>query len=123
MDINQKASELIEILSEEVGCKLEIKKIWPDSDNPGFYCRFYGLLIETKVLKIEVAGSLCHRIFQNELNEEVDLFYFINGKRVTTNEKQGQYLWKYKDLYEWDDIDEGYENKNSISEILLNTQQ
>ena len=119
MNIEEKAKELLQKLSKEVGCNLEIKKIWPEGENNGFYCRFYGILKETDLLKIEVAGSLCHRLFEGELNEEVDLFIFLNGERLTINQKPGNYLWKHKEGFNWDDVDEGYHQKNSLKEILL----
>lgn len=94
MDIKKKAHNKLKEISEDLGAVLEIRKLWSDEYSElGFYFRFYGLIHDTRHLKIEVVGSYWYGVRNGEENEEIDIFPFINGMRVSPCNTEN-YIWK-----------------------------
>ncbi|WP_431686130.1 hypothetical protein [Hahella sp. NBU794] len=118
MEIELTAKEKLNELSERLGCKLEIRKFWADEFNPGFYFRFYGLVSDAIFMKVEVAGSYYFGLRNGEKIEEIDIFPFDNGERVSPCNTE-HYLWVHRDSIQWDSVEMGYECKYSMAELLL----
>jgi hypothetical protein len=118
MDIDKTAKQKLKALSACFGIDLEIKTIWEDEYAQGFYFRFYGLVCHSPLLKVEIAGSYSFRIKNNDEEEEIDIFPFINNKRVSPCNSE-EYIWKTSNGLKWDCIDMGYDNKLTLKELLL----
>ena len=84
-----------------------------DASERGFYCRFYGRLTDTPLLKIEIVGSLYH----GQKNEEIEIFPFVNGKRVAPCFTE-QYIWKSVNGIRWDTVDPGFEGRDTMESLL-----
>lgn len=117
METDNISKQKVKELSAKLGIPLEIKKIWDDEDNPGFYFRFYGLLCDKPLLKIEVVGSYYFGIRKGSETEEIDVFPFITGKRVAPCNTD-HYIWHSINGTRWDNVDPGYDRKESIQELL-----
>ena len=118
MDVERTANEKLRELCANMGVDLEIRKLWPDEYGPGFYFRFYGVLQQTPLLKIEIVGSYYFGIRDGKESEEVDIFPFINDKRVSPCNSE-DYIWKSINGLQWNQVDEGYDGRLTIRELLL----
>jgi hypothetical protein len=103
----------IEALSIRLGCALTVVRCWKnDGGRPRMYCDFRGVLHRSPELLIELAGTLCAEL-SNEPPDEIDLFVFINGRRVGVCDRDldtRKYLIGYGGAqFVWDYNDEGFD--------------
>lgn len=112
------ADDRLELLSQRIGAKLEIRKIWPEETGQGFYFRFHGHVHDSELLNIEVVGSYYYGIRNGQEVEEIDLFPFINGKRVSPSNTE-HYIWQSPSGLRWDSVEMGYENQMTKEQLLL----
>jgi hypothetical protein len=106
----------IEKLSERLRCKLSVVQCWINEFRPGMYCRFRGVLHDSSVIKIEVAGTISVELTPTR-EDELDLFLFVNGRRVGLYKQGFKYLCgRANGDLRWDDTDEGYEGFDTLDE-------
>ena len=73
------------------------------------YCNVRGKLHESEELLIEIAGTVCAEMTP-DTKDEIDLFLFVNGRRVGLHDQPFKYLIGYGDApFVWDYNDEGFD--------------
>jgi len=108
--------ERVRKLSTELGVELSIDRHWTNEEGTGDYCRAYGVLSDSEVFRVEVAVS----ISVGTRADDVDLFVLVNGVRVGPTTDPTNYLHRDGDGdFRWDDIDEGFEDRNDLNSLLL----
>jgi hypothetical protein len=109
MDIPAVISDRVATLSAECGTPLRIVSYWENEFRPGWYCRFRGVGLKSDFLVIELAGTLAVELVETR-SDEVDMFIFVNGVRVTNSNPKspGKYLWRRgSEQFRWDYLDDG----------------
>ncbi|MEM8531083.1 MAG: hypothetical protein AAGF95_09590 [Chloroflexota bacterium] len=119
MSIPDIITQSIEQLSDECGIALQITRYWENEFGPGWYCRFHGIVHQSDLLQVELAGSLTIAIDQHHKNE-IDLFLFVNGVRVGQIDNPHQYLHRQgSEPLRWDDLDPGFEHQKTLAAITM----
>jgi hypothetical protein len=89
-------------------------KHWENEFRAGWYCWFRGEVVGSRLLKIELAGTLCIELGP-EREDETDMFVFVNGVRTGSLATPNKYLWRRgSDPFIWDDQDPGFENWTTL---------
>lgn len=111
--------ERIRRLSDECGVALQLTRFWANEFRPGWYCRFHGVVHESQVLTIHVAGSLAVEL-SGARQDEVELFLFANGHRVGKLEEPYEYLHRRgEEPFSWADLDEGFRAQQTLKSIAM----
>lgn len=109
MAIPDAISSRLAKLSTECGTSLRVVSYWQNECRPGWYCRFRGVALKSAFLVIELAGTLSVELDETR-PDEVDLFIFVNGIRLTNSNlnSPGRYLWRRgSEPFRWDYMDDG----------------
>ena len=104
-------------LGTQLNCALNVTRCWQsEGGRPVLYANFKGLINDTPLFRLEVGGTLCYELTP-ELDDLLDLFIFLNGKRLTCAENGSKYLIGRGDsLPDWDYDDDGYWNFTEMTE-------
>ncbi len=90
-------------LSKDCGVALRVVKYWENEFRPGWYCWFRGVATESRLLRIELAGTLSIELGSNQV-DETDMFLFVNGVRLGPLASPYKYLWRRgSEVFIWDD--------------------
>ena len=101
-------------LSNECGVTLRVVKHWENESRPGWYCWFRGTVTDSRLLRIELAGTLAIELGPDR-DDETDMFAFVNGVRVGPLASPNKYLWRRgSELFNWDDQDPGFETWTTL---------
>ena len=101
-------------LSKECGVTLRVVKHWENESHPGLYCWFRGIVSDSRLVRIELAGTLAIELDPNR-DDETDMFVFVNGVRVVPLDSPYKYLWRRgSDRFRWDDLDPGFETWTTL---------
>jgi hypothetical protein len=122
MTVPTPIAERLARLSAECGTELKVVSHWANEFRPGWYCRFRGTVLASELLVIELAGTLAIEL-QEDKSDEVDLFVFVNGRRVSIqparqpSEPSGKYLWRRGTApLTWDCLDDGYDSFQTLDD-------
>lgn len=119
MSIPDIITQNLQQLSNECGVALHLTHYWENEFCPGWYCRFHGIVHQSDLLSVELAGSLVIAIDQHH-KDEVDLFLFVNGVRVGPIDSPYQYLHRRDSTpFRWDDLDSGFEQQKTLTSITM----
>ena len=116
MYIPPELTERIDSLGKRIGSSLAIVRCWKsDFSESVMLCNFRGVVHKSTELLIEVAGTLCAELSPDR-RDEVDLFFFINGRRVSLYDEPHKYLIGFGDEgLKWEYNDEGFDEFNCIA--------
>jgi hypothetical protein len=104
----------LQTFSAELGVSLTIVQFWENEFRPGWCFRFHGVVHNSKLLLLEIAGTMAVELSPGR-SDEVDLFLFVNGKRVGLKTAPFQYLTRIgSGSLSWDDVDPAYEQFDSL---------
>lgn len=111
--------ERITRLSAECGVAFELTRFWENEFRPGWYCRFRAVVLESRALTLQIAGSLAVDP-TGERQDEVDLFVFANGDRLGKLDKPDEYLHRRgAGPFLWADLDEGFQTQRTLRSIAM----
>ena len=109
----------LERLSAECGVAFELTRFWANEFRPGWFCRFRGVLHESRALTVQVVGSLAVDL-AGERQDEVELFLFANGVRLGRLERPYEYLHRRGGgPFLWADLDEGFRAQTTLGSIAM----
>lgn len=109
MNIPEVIHDRLADLSKECGVTLRVVKHWENEFRPGWYCWFRGVATESRLLRIELAGTLAIELGSNQVGE-TDMFLFVNGVRLGPLASPYNYLWRRgSEVFSWDNQDPGFE--------------
>ncbi len=121
MSIPQIIHDRLANLSTQCGATLRVVKHWENEFRPGLYCWFRGTVTDSRLLRIELAGTLAIELAPDQ-HDETDMFVFVNGVRLGPLASPNNYLWRRgSELFRWDDHDPGlglaviHDYKNPLS--------
>ena len=107
-------------IGERLQCELSVVQCWLNEFRPGMYCRLRGVLHDSSAVKIEVAGTLCIEL-NGDRDDELDLFLFVNGRRVGLYRDGRKYLiGRGEGDLIWDDDDPGFEDFDRLDDSYGN---